>query len=169
MIISRTFPAIVHEKYTAATLMSTCDVGCSSTRQCRLQCRSPTTHPHVSKITRSHLLLPPWREDRDQVDHHLMEGKNKRRHVEAWLQLNSKTFESTNEIVKAQHLQTKQARRKANQMCLLMFIAHILSLYSHCRQVVVNITGLIHLIVVRCDLIDSRIQIKIAMKWHNAV
>lgn len=75
-----------------------------------------------------------------------------------------KTFESTNEIVKAHHLQTKQARLKANQMCLLMFIAHILSLYSHRRQVVLNITGLIHLIVVRRDLIYSRIQIKIAMR-----
>lgn len=74
-----------------------------------------------------------------------------------------KTFEGTNEIVKA-HLQTKQARLKANQMCLLMFIAHILRLYSHRRQVVVNITGLIHLIVVRRDLIYSRIQIKIAME-----
>lgn len=38
------------------------------------------THTHtVSKITRSHLLLLPEREDRDQVDHYHQGGKIKRR------------------------------------------------------------------------------------------
>lgn len=77
----------MHEKYTAATLVSICDVGnVSAAAQDNAGYNAgvhPHTHTHVSKITRSHLLLLPWREDRDQVDHHLMEGKNKKRRVEA--------------------------------------------------------------------------------------
>lgn len=103
-----------------------CSVGHVSAAGRERQC--PPTHTPtqaVSEITHSPLLLPPEREGVDQVDHHLIEGKNNSLP-------NSKTFINRNQIVFDRE-NTNTYEQKSN-MCLLihiLIIAHILSPYWH--------------------------------------
>lgn len=80
------FSAIMHDKCTAAIPVSLYNVGKASAAAQDNEDYPvhPHTHihTHVSKITHSHLLLFPRQ---GEVDHHLMEGKNK-------VRLNKKTL-----------------------------------------------------------------------------